>query len=389
MIAQLKAENFELKQKERDYNLLQSQVLDLEHRFKLVQEEKQRLDRDAREREELHQRKSDNLQADARILRKTLEEKDGELQQTRKNIASYKALADEKNYEIEQLKKDLAQYEADNAALQQQKRGVEADLALTRDSKKAAENETDHLLLLNDQLNKKQADTEARLRDSEAELGRLSRALEAAELEHARAQREVDQAEKDLDIARQGRKLNQAEADKQLVLNNRLQDEKAQLLQRNKDLDLQVQRASQKLDETLSVVTMKEKELRNVRSGAAIAEDKGLAATDELRKAQKENESLHLLLDKYRDDVDFQKKLREEEALKKYQLADEKKRLEREALTKSLEARSAQRELEVVQDRHEQLLGEKEQLATELDAMKQHAGVLESQNVTVSARDSP
>ncbi len=360
-------------------------MLDLEHRFKLVQEEKQRLDRDAQEREELHAKKSDNLQADARILRTSLNEKEADLQKTRASIASYRALADEKSYQVEQLKKDIAQYEADNAALRLQKRGVEGDLAQARETRKTAEAEVDHLLRLNDQLTKKQAETETRLRESELELARLSRTLEAAEAERARAERDVAQAEKDLDIARDSRRLNQAEVDKQLALNNRLQNEKAGLVQRQQDLEAQVLRTGQKLDDSMAFLAAKEKELRSIRASTSIAEDKGAAASEELRKAQKDNESLHLLLDKYRDDVDFQRKLREEEALRKLQLEDEKKRLENEALAKSIEARSAKRQLEAVQDQHVQLIDQKGQLANELDALKHHANLLESQNFTVTA----
>lgn len=384
MIAQLKAENFELKQKERDYKLLQSQVLDLEHRFKLLQEEKQRLDRDVQEREALHAKKSENLQADSRILRATLNEKEGELQKTRTGIASYRALADEKSYEVDKLKKEIAQYEADNASLLLQKRNVEGDLTQARDTRKTAEAEVDHLLRLNDQLTKKQADTETRLRESELELARLSRTLEAAELEQARADRDVAQAEKDLELARDGRRLNQSEVDQQLALNSRLQNEKASLVQRQQDLEGELLRTGQKLDDNLAFLGAKEKELRNIRGSTTVAEDKGYVASEELRKAQKENESLHLLLDKYRDDVDFQRKLREEESLRKLQLEDEKKRLENEALAKSIEARSAKRQLEAVQDQHIQLIDQKGQLASELDALKQHANLLESQNVTVS-----
>ena len=383
MIAQLKAENFELKHKERDYNSLQNQVYDLEHRFKIVQEEKSRIDRDARDRDELHLQKHESLQTDSRVLRSTLEAKDAELRDIRANIASYKTLADEKNYEIERLKKDAAQFDVENASLLRQKRNAETDLALAHDTKSVAENESQRLLLENDQLAKKQADAETNLHATDLEIARLSRAIEAAELEYGREQREVTQAERDLDLARQGRKLNQAEADKQLVLNSRLQEEKEALALRTKDLDLQVLRANQKLDDALALLATREKELRDMRAGTAYADEKGYAVTEQLRKAQKENETLHILLGKYRDDVDYHKRLREEESLKKYQLSAEKKRLEREALSKSIEAQSAKRELERVQDKHEQILGEKDQLTDELDAMKQHANVLESQNVTV------
>ena len=62
----------------------------------------------------------------------------------------------------------------------------------------------------------------------------------------------------------------------------------------------------------------------------------------------------------------------------------EKKKLENETLSKDIEARSAKKELEKIRDTHGMLLEGHVQRTEELNALKQHAEVLENQNATLN-----
>eukprot|EP00831_Metopus_contortus_P054369 TRINITY_DN45756_c0_g1_i2.p1 TRINITY_DN45756_c0_g1~~TRINITY_DN45756_c0_g1_i2.p1 ORF type:complete len:145 (+),score=49.95 TRINITY_DN45756_c0_g1_i2:132-566(+) len=53
IIRQLERENNELRQKERDYYILNSQLVDLEHRFRMLQEEKLRAQKDTIEKQDM------------------------------------------------------------------------------------------------------------------------------------------------------------------------------------------------------------------------------------------------------------------------------------------------------------------------------------------------
>ena len=384
VIEKLQAENKNLRQQEQEYDKLQADVRDLEVQLEVIRKEKERTAQAVRERELSASQNVGSLQTDSRVLQSSLDLKERDLQEVRKHIAAYKESANEKNLEIERLRREHAHYESENASLVRQKQNAESALASAEDSKQAAASKLESLRDFNDRLIKRQSEAESTLHKTEQEIVRLSLAIKTAEREYALAKNEVESAQKDLAVTRESRKYNEAEVAKQLAFNNQLQDEKASLAQRTNDLKLQLNVANQEFNRTLALLDAKERELRNARAGVGVSESTSFATTEELRQAQQENETLMKLLSKYREDVDFQKKLREEEALKKIQLSAEKKRLERDAVTKSIEARSAKRELELVQNKHEQIIEEKGRLADELNALKEHAVVLEKQNVTVS-----
>ncbi len=383
MIAQLKAENFELKQKEREYNVLNSQLLDLEHRFRLLQEEKARMDADAKEREDLQLRKSIGIQEDIRRTNEALIDVERQLRDLANKVGAHKALADDKNAELARIKKTLADLTEEGVRLQRAKRAADLDLQAARDGHQTAEEDVSGLIAENDRLKKSRAAAEDRLKDAELEVAQLRRRLADVQTEIDVVEGQRIQKEKEIEAARQARKYTQSEADALIVKSNRLQDEKDMLTKKMNDLDLQLRLANRKLDDVSVLIDAKDKELKSVKSGATYAETKEYATREELRKLKTENETLEILLNKYRNDVEFQKKLRDEEAMRKYQLEEEKKRLSREALLKDIEARTAKKELEKYQDSHERLLEEKVQVAQELEAVKEHADLLESQNATV------
>jgi chromosome segregation ATPase len=373
-----------LRQKDRDYNLLNSQLLDLEHRFKLLQEEKIRMDADAREKEDLQYKKNSNLQEELRSANDLLAELERKTRDLSSDLTAHKALTDEKNGEITKIKRDITNVDAENTRLLREKRNAEADLATVKDGQNAARSEGETLSSYNNKLMEAKALEEKKLREAELEVATLSRRLREAQGELEDTQTLRIQKEKDLEVAQDIKQSSELEADSLYVKNKKLQDEKADWQIRNKDLELQVKKVNAKIDDLSVLIDSREKDARSTRLSANSAENNGLALKEEIFKFKKDNETYSLLLDKYRSDVDIQKKLREEESLRKVQLSGEKKKLEREALLKDIEARSAKKELEKIQESHDRLLDSKIQASQELDAIKQHAELLESQNTLVN-----
>lgn len=383
MIAQLKAENFELKQKERDYSVLNSQLLDLEQRFKMLQEEKARAEREAREREDLLLNKSDLLQTELRRFNDTSVDKQRQIKDTEVELNAYKDLVSEKNAELNKLKDDLAHYAQENDLLTRERRNAEADLDVLREGRKAAQAEVERLRAMNENLMRAQAQAKDKEQDSTQEVLRLRRKLDDISVQLDSVQKDRAQRETEADMAIETRRAKQRELDQVAVINAKLRDENQAFGERVRDLEIDLKRLTQRMDDSMTLLDAKEKELRNLRSSISYTEDRGLSASAELSKLKKENDSLQLLLDKYRNDVEFQKRLREEESLKKMEIEQEKRRLEKEALSKELEARTVKRQLEQVQGSHGQLLDQKLQLNEELEALKQHTGLLQSQNANV------
>jgi len=217
--------------------------------------------------------------------------------------------------------------------------------------------------------------------------------LELAKLTHnfADIMQEMDLAkkcladrEKDLEIIQDNRISNRKEADNLLLDNKKLLNERDRLSPTIHDLDIQLAKNKKDLDDTLTLLNIKEKDLKNAKMGFTFAEEKNASSKTELYKLKKDNETLNNLLGKYRSDADFQKRLTEDEMRKRDEIAKEKKKIETEAALKSYEARKAKENLAKMQGSHELLLDSRYQLNQELDAMKQHADVLEYQNKNVN-----
>ncbi len=383
VIAQLKAENFELKQKERDYNILNSQLTDLERRFRMLQDEKFRAEKEAKEREVLTWQKTDNLQAELKMVSGTLENRRKELKDMETELYAYKGLLDDKDSELVRLRREQTDRETDNLALSKGKRALEADLMNTKDSRLAAQKEADGLAAVNERLDKERALVEDNARDAEREAALLRKKIEDAEIRLELAKKDRLQKETELDVVLDGKKATRQDADKITLANIRFENENRDISLKIKDIELQLAKTRQRYDDSLALLDAKEKELARAKSGLTYTEDRSLTAGAELRKLREDNETLQRLLDRYRKDVDFQKKLREIEAQKKLDLELEKRKLENEALSKEIEARSAKKELEKIRDTHGQLLEDHHQLHDELSALKQHAEVLENQNATL------
>ena len=380
LVAQLKADNFDLRQKQRDYNILNSQLVDLENRFKLLQDEKFRAERDAKERAALVWKNTDNLQAELRMVNSTIATKELDIKDIENEIHAYKELLEEKNSEITNIRKELIAHEQENSLLLKENKQVSEDLLVSREGKLTAQDEADQQSLLNNQLSRSHDETKKLVMDKELEAAKLRRQLADVELQIKAVKSAKIEKESELDVVQSNTRATRGESSKFLELNNELQSEIRDLSNNAKSLELQLSRASQKYDDSLLIVDNKSKELQRLKSGLSYSEDQGVSAELELRKLSNENDSLQRLLEKYGKDVDFQKRLKEAESSQKLQLELEKRKLANETLGKEIEARNAKRELEKVKDSHEQLLDDKISMNQELDAVKQHADLLEYQN---------
>ena len=349
----------------------------------MLQDEKYRAEKDSKEREVLGWQKTDNLQAELQMLNDTLANRQRDLKDIDAELYAYKSLLDEKNGEIARLKKDLTGHEEESFFLSKEKRAVEGELLASRDSRLVAQNEVDTLAAGNERLAKEKAMIEERARATELDALRLRSQIGELETRLAIAKKDRAQKEAELDIVLDGKKTIKEDANKLSAYNGQLSGESQDLSNSVKSLELQLARARQKCDDSFALLDAKEKELARAKSGLTYSEDRSLNATAEFRKLRQDNETLQRLLDSYRKDVDFQKKLREIEATKKLEVELEKRKLENEALSKDLEARSAKKELEKVKDHHDQILEDKYQLNQELNALKEHTDILESQNTTV------
>jgi myosin protein heavy chain len=374
LIAQYKAENFELRKRGRDYEALKAQLMDLERRYKLAQE-------DTQYRSEIDWRGTGELQERTGAVEDLLYNRQKELKDIVARFYTYRTLLEEKDLELDRLKRDLAVLEEQNFKVSKEKRMIEDEIINLREGRVRAEREVTELASRKQTLSNEHSLINDRTRDAEDKVRALRNEVqkELDRLEIIR--RENTQLDNKLNTVLNGKNITKDRTTQVAVVNNRLEGDTKNKEQRLEKLKFQLQRSHKVQDELIIFLDTLQKELARVRAGINVPKVSCIEAGERLKELREENETLQRLLDQYRKDINFQKNLREIEAARRRELELERQELQRETRTRDYEVITTKQALANVKDRHDILLEDKVQISEELSALKQHAEVLESQNI--------
>lgn len=373
-----------MKQREQDRIMLRNQLLELERQYKRLIDDKDKTEKEAKDNEEANAKLLTSLSIELKELEEQLVMIQKKLKNVEEECYMQSKLLTDKDEELERLKHDYELLENKNYQGANEKRSLELEVNSLNQARISAERETDSLMLLNERLYGERTDLEIRTRDVLNETNTLARKIEEAERKLELAKRNVMQKETEIDSEARGKSLCSEKAINLNSLNTKLEDENKMLSIKVIELENSIARKQQQYNDSSTILSVRHKELDHASSGLNYSESKNVLMQKEFEQRQSENESLQRLLDQYRQDVDFQKNLREIESAKKLELEIEKRRLEQEAVSKDIEARSARRELEKVKGNHEQLLKGNWQINEELNALKDHAELLENQNTSLN-----
>lgn len=384
MIAQLKAELAELKQQGDDYAKVHADLLEAEYQLKLLEDEKFRTERDSKEREDALQLKIDDLQDDLKRLGNILTGKQEQLKATDTELIETKKRCDFLMKELARLKNDIGGLESNFKDLQIENRTLQSKVEASEAQNKAANNEIDSLTIMNEKLNKINNEKASKEREYERELHDLESELQRTKMESEVLKRNNSSKDKELENVENSRVMLRREVDTLKGNCARYEDQLDERDHKIKDMEGQLSELNNHLTITMSKIESRENYINSLNDKVTKSEEKSYKAESEIARLKKENDSLHNLLDKYRSDVEAHKKYKEDQMMAKYELEQQKKQLEREMLSREIEARTAKRELEKVQEVKEKLAGDRYNLNAELEALKEHAELLESQNDNVS-----
>ena len=383
IIARLRAENQELMEKSQDYLKLKGRLSDLEHQFKMLQEEKLRSESIHKERNAMSWRQDNNSQEELRRIDSILADREKDLRDINANIEDYKSALASKDEELGRLRKDKVIYEENNAKLADDKMHIQRELMEIDKEYTKTKKETDILGMESRILENERAALVGRAREAEDELKIMKRKVQEIEDQLEMAKRGKNQKEEELESIKV-RSPSRDESQRWKQNNEDLERENYEISQRIAEIEAQISVTKKRCNDGSLLLEDRTKKLTELKSEVSYLENQDLKASVDLRKAHEEKELLERMLDRYREDVEFQKRLRQVEASKKIELELEKKKLQSEALSREIEARSARRELERVRDSHGMLLNDKDQMNEELNALKEHAELLESQNIELS-----
>eukprot|EP00826_Nyctotherus_ovalis_P008273 TRINITY_DN12137_c0_g7_i2.p1 TRINITY_DN12137_c0_g7~~TRINITY_DN12137_c0_g7_i2.p1 ORF type:complete len:387 (+),score=128.60 TRINITY_DN12137_c0_g7_i2:98-1258(+) len=377
-----------MKQQTSDYAKVHGDLIDAENYVKLLKDEKFRVERDAKERGDAYQLKINDLQDDLKRLNALLAERQVQLRTADKELITTKQLYEEKISEVAGLKAEIARLEDELRRSQLSNRDLQAKIEYEVSQNHTAHEEIDSLVIMNEKLSKMNSEEMVKERELTDKYHILEGKYHDLQADNDVLRRSNSAKEQQIGDAENSRRIAQNEIE---VLRGNCSQYEAQLDNRDrkiKDMENQLADLNNSLTVTLSKIDSRENYIGTLNEKNAKAEERAIRAEAESLRLQNECNTLRDLLGNYRSDIEIQKKLREEQIVRKYELEQEKKRLEREALSKDIEARTAKRELEMVQGSKGRLLDERYQLNQELEALKEHAEVLESQNSNVVVRVS-
>lgn len=374
--------NFDLKKKEAEYNSIKTQIMDLEHRFRLMQEEKLRAERDFYERNSTILKDNETKSYSVRKLEESVFEKERTAKDIEAEVHAYRQLSEEKDSVIASLKNKLRRAKEDSYILSKEKREVQSTLSVVQEGKTVAQIEADRLQAQNKRLSKEQSEAKEKEQESLYEVAKLKRELDELTLQIDLAQREKNKKDSELEVLQRGSMRYSVPSESTLLMNKRLLEETSELSRQITSLEIELDRVNKKLKNAQLLTESKEIEL-NREKRLSPSKVPNYKVQSDIYRLKRDNEMMQTLMDTYKRDVEIQKKLRNEEISQRLDLEAEKRKLEKEKLYKEIEATSAKRELEKIKDTHDYLLDSKLQMNEELEALKEHTGVLENQNSVV------
>jgi len=386
VIAQLKAEVAELKQQGDDYAKVHADLLEAEYQLKLLDDEKYRIERDAKEREDGLQLKIDDLQDDLKRLSNILNGKQEQLKATDTELIETKKRCDFLMKELARLKNDIGTLEANFKDMQTENRMLQSKMEASETQNKAAHNEINSLVIMNEKLTKINTDKVNKEREYERNIHDLGAEIQRFKMENEALKRNNASKDKQLEIIENSRVTLRQEVDSLKGNCSRYEDQLDERDHKIKDMEGQLSELNNHLTITMSKIESRENYINSLNDKVTKAEERSIRAESEASRLKKENDSLHNLLDKYRSDIEGHKKFKEDQMMQKYELEQQKKQLEREVLSRDIEARTVKRELEKLQDVKDKLADDRYQLNQELEALKEHAELLESQNDNVNSQ---
>ena len=349
-----------------------------------MQKDKQTSDIDSKERNTASIRKNDDLQNELTNLNFVLNSKNDQIDKTNSEVLSYKSLVNGKDVELDKLTQNKTACESENILLLKDKRNLETDLAALKNIRIDTEQQADSLAVENKRFNDENLILGGKLRDTTDQLAILRKQVEDTELTLSLAIRDKSQKESELAISIDAKNNSQAEADRQRFINIKLDKENHELSQQVAGLSAELSQLQEKYRDASLLLDSKEKELSQAHSSLSYSEHRCSESEAELVKVSQDNRTLQAYMEKSKDDADLQKRLREMEENKKYELAAEKRRLENEAVARGAEVRSVQYVLAKERDEHGRLLQNTNQTNEELNALKKHAELLEGHNITLN-----
>ena len=388
LIVQLKTENYELIQKQANYDLkvkdfekLKLQYLDIEHNFKLLEQEKYKADREAKERDAGYQKKITNMDEDYKKLNELLAAKHQQLKETESELLKAKEVINEKSTEIIVLRAQFETNKEETLKHTEERKSMEKEYNGIIEARKSMQVELDRVITLNDRLTKANKESIDKERERSVENGSQEKHIDELNTEIEMVRKDFEQKLKELEIVKESKKATQKDLDKATITITKLQEELSRVGDNSKDLDEDRTSLNKRLNETIEILGCKEDEIKALQKSLNAYEERMMDGDNISVKLGQDYDLLKLSFDRCEEELIRQKQLMTDEVSLRRQLESENKRLERELISRDMEVKSSKKESDKVTVN--KLLEDRYQLTQECEALREHASILQTQNQSV------
>eukprot|EP00831_Metopus_contortus_P051576 TRINITY_DN432_c0_g1_i1.p1 TRINITY_DN432_c0_g1~~TRINITY_DN432_c0_g1_i1.p1 ORF type:complete len:459 (-),score=100.74 TRINITY_DN432_c0_g1_i1:151-1527(-) len=384
-LARLKAENYELRQAEREYDILDAQVFDLEHRCSMLEEETKRELLDSNERTTLLARENSIKEEKCSYMQQRVQENEEQIAKLQEELEKYQILLQSVSTEANDTKGKLQEAGISNYRISQEKRGTDLELELAKREQELANKSVEKLKSVNEVLSNEQdillaeeAVRKKKALELELELGDIVSKIEFSQKERLGKENEIGSL---LD----GNARTKKEIEERIVQATRMGREKQDLELKIQEIQLELDRVVGRSNQVERVVREKEEEIGHLKIINRKAEENNAMVKKDAMQLQKDNSALNALLDLQRGVLNEEKRMKEQEMIEQFELSKEKRQLEKEVVYKDFEARRAAQELARANMAQETLLDNKFEMSRELEAVSSHAETLANQNRNLHA----
>ena len=162
----------ELRQRERDYKMLQDQLMNLEQNFGRLNEEKRRMDEDYKSRVDANIRFIQTLRTEVDEQRTIYNDRKRQNAELNTELDRQRALISDRNVDIQRVTHEQQVSEDTNASLQSQKRQTDDELNALRQRNREDLEEIDRLNVANEVKSNEGKDLSGHIRNLEFEISK-------------------------------------------------------------------------------------------------------------------------------------------------------------------------------------------------------------------------
>eukprot|EP01022_Parablepharisma_sp_SALTPOND_P024935 TRINITY_DN562_c0_g1_i10.p2 TRINITY_DN562_c0_g1~~TRINITY_DN562_c0_g1_i10.p2 ORF type:complete len:575 (+),score=76.98 TRINITY_DN562_c0_g1_i10:141-1865(+) len=379
----LKTENLELLQREKEYNALQSRLLDLEHSLKVLHEYKTREENEFHETEYTETRLINNLQSELKTLRTTLAEYETDIKDLTAESESYKNILYTKNSEIQKLKARISDTLEETAQVTCEKRLLETEYSVMEKARDSAKAEVDKLSGINERIKISNREDKENIERQKYEMETIQQRIAEIEEQGSVTAQEIEERDKLLKESQEARKAHEREVEQIEREVIKIKEKNVELNRSLSYLEFEIARTEQTLNREMQELERVDKENREAKYELSYMENKAIETKDQVKKLAEERLELEHLEASTRKNKELQNELLSQEKQKRAELEIKKQRLERTLLEKDIEIANSKRELDRAIQKYQNVREGHRQVSDEAAVLQEHVKVLEQQNEEV------